>query len=203
MTRSAKRHPATVGRSVIGTVLVVLGVAIFIEQVSGLDLRFMPFLIGAGLLAGWAQTRCRPLLIAGSIVAAAGIGVLLRPAVGPVFGDVVMNLSLAAGFLAIHLLSDPRPTWPLVISGVLITVAALDLGDVGQMLPAAVVRVGLPLVVIAAGLILIFRDRLTRKVSALLLGALAVIGVILSQQGDASGVTHGPPKTSPGVVQPL
>lgn len=186
-----RRHPAVVGRSVVGTVLVVLGVGIFIEQVSGTNLTFIPLLVGSGLLAGWVQTRCRGLLIAGSIVAAAGLGALLRPAVGPVFDDAVMNLSLASGFAAIYLLSDPKPTWPLIVSTILIVLAALDLADVSQMIPSSIIDLGLPTVVVLAGMVLIFRERLTRRVSTLLLIALAVIGVVLSQ-ADQVSASHAP-----------
>lgn len=179
------RSPA-VGRTVVGTVLVVLGTGIFIEQVSGLNLRFIPFLVGSGLLAAWAQTRCRGLLIGGSIVAAAGVGMLLRPAVGPAFGDAVMNLSLASGFVFIYLLSDPKPTWPLIVSLGLIVLAVLDLGDVSQMIPPSIIDLGLPTVIVLSGMVLIFRDRLSRRVSTSLLVALAVIGVVLSQADHVS-----------------
>lgn len=181
-----RRHPAAVGRSVVGTVLVVLGVGIFIEQVSGTNLNFLPLLIGSALIAGWAQTRCRGLLIAGSIVAGAGLGALLRPAVGPVFEDAVMNLSLASGFASIYLLSDPKPNWPLIASTVLVVLAALDLGDVSRVIPTSVVELGLPTVVILAGVVLIFRDRLSRRASTSLLIALAVLGVVLSQADRVS-----------------
>ena len=183
-----RRQRESTFRFIVGIILVILGIGIFLEQISGLDLGFVPLLVGAGLLAGWSQNRSRALLVAGCIVSGFGFGSVFAPLVIHDLQRAVELLSLAGGFALISILSRRKPTWPWIVAGALSLVAVADVADVSQFVPLSVVRFGLPSVVVLAGVVLLMRDRVSRRSQFVMLAVLAISGLILNGARDRTSV---------------
>lgn len=183
-----RKVPTPSWRLGFGVVLVVIGVITLFGQVTRVDLSFWPLAIGAGLLAVWFASQNRGLLIAGSILTGIGVGSLLEDILRPRFEGGKVGLAL--GFALIALLSR-RDTWALFPAAILAVLGLGDVLDVMDVIDARVARIGLPLVVIAIGVLLILRRNLS-TVSFIVLMAIFGSTGLLFLAADGSDFIESP-----------
>jgi hypothetical protein len=145
------------GALIGGFVLVVIGVAALAAQYWPDAGRYVPLVIGLGLLALFAANRSYGALVGGSILTGLGAGVVAAQFVDNSSGNVegaIVVLGLGLGFIAIWALAQlmslkERHIWPLIPGMILVLVGSgllLDLlsGDAARyFVPAAVIAVGL------------------------------------------------------------
>lgn len=166
-------------RVLVGALLVVIGIDILLEQITGYEVSFVPLAVGLGLLTVWWQiNHSFGFLIAGSIVTGVGIGQLLSDLTHL---DGMFQLGLAGGFafLAFRSHRASWAWWPAAILGAIgIISLAFDLGTFFAI-QRDIARVGAPAVAIALGLLLILRPNLDKGLFRVLVVALIVIGVIM------------------------
>jgi hypothetical protein len=143
-----------------GFVLVIIGGSALASQLwPDLD-RYIPLLIGIGLLGVFFITRAYLALVFGAITAGLGIGLLVSnmyPAADADGPGAVLGLGL--GFVSIWIISGlmnlkEHHFWPLIPGGILVAVGVgltLDLfeGDVSKyVVPALVMAFGLLIMII-------------------------------------------------------
>jgi hypothetical protein len=137
---------------VLGLLLVALGAALIVVLSTGIGGESIVAFLGAGFLAAYIATRAYGFLIPGAILTGLGLGVIFE-AQGASGGFVV--LGLGAGFLTIAVIdllgAGTRPAWwwPIIPGGVLTTVGAAQIAELGGLgryvVPTALVIVGLVL----------------------------------------------------------
>jgi hypothetical protein len=145
----------------IGSLLVALGIFLFVVIQTGVGGEAVPLLIGAAFLISYAVTRNYGLLVPGGILTGLGVGIVAAVGPGPDAGPV---LGLGLGFISIAVISllarDPaRHWWPLIPGGIL-TVIGLNAIPATRELAALVVPAAL--IVAGAALLLGFRGRQVR-----------------------------------------
>lgn len=167
-------------RVAVGTALVVWGAGLLVERALGVDLETLWLGLGLAAIAGWTQVRQYNWFVAGSIVTGIGAGSLLSAPFDNGFGAAIANLSIGAGFAAIYVRYPRRSTWALAVAAVfaLIAVGAFGIGLIG-LVPAALGRFLLPLLLIGGGVLLLLRHSLPPKTVKLGLAALAVSFVLV------------------------
>jgi hypothetical protein len=116
-----------------------------------------------------------------------GLGDVFGAVLSGAFSSMVSSLLLAGGFLTVYVRYPHRSRWALVPAAVFGVVAVGSLG-VGllRMLPRLFGSFLLPLVLIAAGGLLLFRHSLPRRTVRVGLGALAVVFVLAGASNAAS-----------------
>lgn len=136
-----------------GIVLIVIGAVLLAVQYLPDFGRFMPLIVGLGLLGLFLVKREYGLLIAGGVVTGVGVGIWLASTLVGTLGGAAFMLSLGSGFLGIWLVSyllnlAERHPWPL-IPGVILTAigGAIAIGGVALELinlwPLALIAIGL------------------------------------------------------------
>lgn len=148
------------GAIIGGFVLVIVGAGALAAEYWPEFGRYIPLVVGLGLLALFAATRAYGALVAGSIVTGIGAGVVVSDFVGNSTAEgAVIVLGLGFGFVAIWVISSLMSLkeshwWPLIPGGILLLVGgglALDLltGDASRVVvPAAVVLIGLLVIIV-------------------------------------------------------
>ena len=142
---------STDGRWVGGIILILVGVGLLANQFVPDIGRYVPLVVGLGLLLIFLVTRNAGALIGGCIVTGIGVGLLLQTQF-PETSGAWIPLCLGLGFLAIwvfgSLLRMPEARfWPLIPGGILTFVGIVALGglssDLGQYLwPAVLILIG-------------------------------------------------------------
>lgn len=150
--------------------LIVIGIGVFLllaQFVPDIG-RSVPLLIGLAFLVASAVKREYGLLIPGCIISGVGVGVLLAEAVDSRWEGAAVLFSIAAGFLAIWIISallrrggrgwrgmDEAAQalwWPLIPGGILTIVALVVLAEEG--FESDLLR-WWPLLIIGAGVIVL------------------------------------------------
>lgn len=180
-------------RYIFGAILVVLGTGILVEQVTGVDLSFIPLLIGVGLLVAWSQSRRSGLLIAGCVVTGVGAGHVFGDMVIPELAQSVELLSIAGGFASIHLLSRRKPSWPLAVAGILTVIATAQLADLSRVISPSIARVGLPVVIVIGGIVLLIKDRMSRQASFVAIAVLIILALVFASARDVEPMSRFAP----------
>lgn len=139
-----------VGRSFAGTLLIVIGVALLLIDVTGVGDVAVVLLGGLAFLATYVATRSYGFLVPGGILTGFGADLVAQD-LGLV--DDVTLFGLGAGFLLIPLVQlsvrAPREGgwwWPLIPGGILVLIGAIEhlQGDAaGLILPAVLIILGL------------------------------------------------------------
>jgi hypothetical protein len=145
------------GRSFAGVLLVVIGIALLLINLTGVGSVAIVLLGGLAFLATHLATRSYGFLVPGGILTGFGGGLVAQD-LGLV-GDVGL-IGLGAGFLlipAVQLATGaPREGgwwWPLIPGGILVALGAIEhlQGDAaGLVLPALLVILGLSFLLSAA-----------------------------------------------------
>jgi len=139
-----------VGRPFAGTLLVVIGVALLLINVTGVGGVAVVLLGGLAFLATYLATRSYGFLVPGGILT--GFGAALVAQDLGLVADVAL-IGLGAGFLLIPAVqvvsSAPRDGgwwWPLIPGGILVALGVIEhlQGDAaGLILPAVLIILGL------------------------------------------------------------
>jgi hypothetical protein len=139
-----------VGRSFAGTLLVVIGVALLLINLTGVGGVAVVLLGGLAFLATYVATRSYGFLVPGGILT--GFGAALVAQDLGLVADIGL-IGLGAGFLlipAVQLVTGaPRDTgwwWPLIPGGILVSLGVIEhlQGDAaGLILPAVLIILGL------------------------------------------------------------
>jgi hypothetical protein len=146
-----------VGRSFAGVMLVAIGVALLLIELTGVGRVAIVLLGGLAFLATHLATRSYGFLVPGGILT--GFGAALVAEDLGVVTDIGL-LGLGAGFLlipAVQLLTGAeRPSgwwWPLIPGGILVLLGSLDKLDgraAGLILPGLLIILGLGFLLAAA-----------------------------------------------------
>jgi hypothetical protein len=146
-----------VGRSFAGTLLVVIGVALLLINVTGVGGVAVVLLGGLAFLATYLATRSYGFLVPGGILT--GFGAALVAQDLGLVTDVAL-IGLGVGFLlipAVQLMTGaPREGgwwWPLIPGGILVLLGIIEVlqGDAaGLILPAVLIILGLAFLLSAA-----------------------------------------------------
>jgi len=153
---------------VAGLVVALIGaVALVSELWPQLD-RYVPLVIGLGLLVAFAVGRWYAALVAGSIVTGLGTGLVAAQLSGiPELDGAGAVLGLAGGFFAIMLISaiaslKQHHWWPVIPGSILLVVGTALLAEAAGasfapwLLPAVIVALG---IAIMAGGYVVARPR--------------------------------------------
>ncbi len=135
---------------VVAYVLIALGVLAIMQRFSGSAGWLIVGLIAVAFLVAYVSRRLYGLLVVGSILAGVAVGILLEGNWGWVGSFLI---SLGAGFFAIDQVERRENRWPIYVAGIL---AGLGL-IVGLLSSGLLTSVWFALLLIAGGLVLIFR----------------------------------------------
>jgi Na+/H+ antiporter NhaD/arsenite permease-like protein len=141
-------------RLVAGTVLILLGGALFVvQQFEGISFEAVFFLVGGIFLAAYLFKKEYGLLIPGCIMLGMGTGASLRGD-SDLFGNT-MIFGLGLGFVAIFLIAllyERRSHWwPLIPGAVLILISIRDAEEIIHYLFTR----GWPLILVFVGLMIL------------------------------------------------
>lgn len=146
-----------VGRSFAGTLLVVIGIALLLINLTGVGGVAVVLLGGLAFLATYLATRSYGFLVPGGILT--GFGAALVAQDLGLVADVAL-FGLGGGFLLIPVVQlmagAPREGgwwWPLIPGGILVALGAIEYlqGDAaGLILPAILIILGLAFLLSAA-----------------------------------------------------
>lgn len=114
-TERDRRREPLVG----GVILIVIGTVLLAVQYVPDFGRFIPLIVGLGLLGLFAVRRDYGLLVGGGVVTGVGTGIVLASALAGTLSGAAFMLSLGGGFLLIFAVSyllnlAERHWWPLV-----------------------------------------------------------------------------------------
>jgi hypothetical protein len=145
------------GRAFAGTLLVVIGVALLLINLTGVGGVAVVLLGGLAFLATHAATRAYGFLVPGGILTGFG-GALVLQDLG--VADDIGLLGLGVGFLLIPLfqlltgaLREPGWWWPCIPGGILVALGVIQLtqgGAAGLVLPGVLIILGLVFLLDAA-----------------------------------------------------
>jgi hypothetical protein len=156
---------------VIGFVLVLVGGGALVSELLPDFDRYVPLVVGLGLLAVFLMTRSYVALVFAGILTGVGAGLLVADVLPGTKDDGAGSvLGLAGGFLGIWAVSwlfrlKEHHFWPLIPGGILLLVGiglVLDLFDTDAskwVVPAIVVAIGV--LVMAAGYLRMTRESTT------------------------------------------
>lgn len=146
--------------SLVGIVLILLGVLFFFAQRMGIGGEGVVAVIGLAFLAAYAFTGQYAFLVPGGIMTGLGIGIIYETRLGANGAPVLLGLGL--GFISITVISrlDSRAGghwWALIPGGILTLVGLLlAAGQTGTL--GAIAR-WWPALLIVLGLYIIYRQR--------------------------------------------
>jgi hypothetical protein len=144
-----------------GFVVALIGTAALVSELYPEVDRYLPLVIGVGLLGAFVVGRWYAALVGGAILGGLGIGLVATRLIGDVSLDGAgALLGLASGFLTIWIVSvlmslAQRHWWPLVPGSVLLIVGLYVLAEAAGaalaawLVPAAVLALGV--VIMAVG----------------------------------------------------
>jgi hypothetical protein len=168
----------TAGRDTMlgGLVLILIGAVALISQLwPGLD-RYLPLVVGLGLLAVFAISRSYLALVGAGIMTGLGVALLISGTFPQWDADgAAATLGLGSGFISVWLLSrlmglKEHHWWPLIPGGILLTVGiALSLETAGMLSERALELIG-PIVL-------------------LVIGGLIVAAAFIRNRGSSAGMT--------------
>ena len=146
-SRHADRRPV-----VGGLVVIAIGLFLLFAQHMPDAGQWIPLFIGLIFLGVFLARREYGFLVAGSIIAGVGAGIVLADAAANVLSGAVLMLSMAAGFVGIWVVATllrlpGNHWWPFLPGGILALVAMIQLAnaDVDGVLrwwPLVLVAVG-------------------------------------------------------------
>lgn len=178
-------------RAIIGTFLLAFGCGLLLERIVGYDLDFFFLSFGIAVLVGWLQVPRYQAFALGSIITGFGLNEFVESALAVRFESALGWLFLAAGFFAVYVRYPTRARWaiaPAVVMG-LVAVADFGVGLIG-LIPGSIGLV--PLALISAGAVLLFRERLPKRAVKVMLIVAAVLCVSsLSSSVDEIGGRFG------------
>jgi hypothetical protein len=136
--RTDAHRPVDHGPIAGGIVVVGIGVFLLFAQMVPDAGLWIPFIIGLVFLAAFVARREYGFLVAGSIIAGVGAGVVLAQRAPSDFAGAAMLLSMAAGFLAIWAISTllrlpDAHWWPFIPGGILAFIGLVQLSDAGVL----------------------------------------------------------------------
>ena len=205
LTPAVREHR---NRVAVGTALVVWGLALLVQRALGVDLD--TFWLGLGLagLAGWTQAPRYSWFVAGSVMTGLGAGELLSSVFDNAFGAALSLLLIGVGFTAVYVRYPRRSSWALPVAAVfaLLAVGSFGIALIG-LVPAALGRFLLPLLLIGGGGLLLMRHSLPPKAVKAGLAALAVSFVLVGAT-SVPGIDSAAPDVerrtaAPGPPRPL
>jgi hypothetical protein len=139
-----------------GAILASIGVFLLFGQLVTNAGLWIPLLLGLIFLGAFILRREYGFLVAGSIISGVGLGVILVDRVPGELSGAVLLLSVAAGFLAIWVVSallrlPENHWWPLIPGGIVAVIGTIQLADADVF---GALR-WWPLVLIAAGALIV------------------------------------------------
>lgn len=191
-------------RVAIGTALVVWGTSLLVQRALGVDLDTFVLGLGLAAVAAWTQHRRYGWFVAGAIGTGAGLASLVNGPHVP-FAGTLSNLFIAAGFAAVYVRYPRRSTWALAVAALfaLLAVGSFGVALIG-LVPAALGRFLLPLLLIGGGSLLLLRHSLPAKVVRMGLAGLALTFVLVGATSVAdigdrpNPIVLSPPTTGVG-----
>jgi len=142
------------GRTVLGGLLIVLGIGLFALQFfEGFGEAFYLFLIGGAFTAWYLYRRAYGLLIPGCIMLGLALGTVGEEAFMSFNG--LEEIGLGVGFVAlwvIPLVYEGKSTWWPLIPGVILILVGLSEGSTAF---ERLFEVGWPLIIVFTGLLLL------------------------------------------------
>jgi hypothetical protein len=160
---TAEARPAGTRDAMIGGfILILIGVAALLSTLWPEVDRYLPLVVGVGLLFAFAMRRWYVALVFGAVLTGLGIG-LLASGFWPQadFDGPAAVLGLGAGFVAVWLTSSvlalkEHHWWPLIPGGILLTVGtALTLQELSLISGRAMELVGPIVLLVVGGLIML------------------------------------------------
>lgn len=148
-TERDRRREPLVG----GVILIIIGAVLLAVQYVPDFGRFIPLIVGLGLLGLFAVRRDYGLLVAGGVVTGVGIGIWLASTLAGTLSGAAFMLSLGGGFLGVFVVSyllnlAERHWWPLVPGLILTGIGgAIAIGGVAldliNLWPVVLIIIGL------------------------------------------------------------
>lgn len=148
-TERDRRREPLVG----GVILIIIGAVLLAVQYVPDFGRFIPLIVGLGLLGLFAVRRDYGLLVAGGVVTGVGTGIWLASTISGTMAGAAFMLSLGSGFLLIFVVSyllnlAERHWWPLIPGLILTGIGgAIAIGgvalDLVNLWPVALIIIGL------------------------------------------------------------
>lgn len=165
--RSIARHrgPEWIG----GAVLIFIGAVLLIgREVQDLG-RYIPLIIGVGLLGLFLVTRAYGALVPGGIVTGVGAGIVLDDQPGAPAG--VFLVALGLGFVSIWLIGllfrlRENHWWPIIPGGILLLVGGAEYAGTQGRQALELFELLWPVLLIAIGLLVVIRAFLGRDRTA-------------------------------------
>jgi hypothetical protein len=152
-------------RAAIGTFLVTLGTGLMLERALDNELDFFWLAIGLALIAAWTQAPRFLAFAIGAGITGSAVGGFFESLVSTPFESTISFLCAAAGFFAIYARYPYRAKWALIPAGVLAALAVASTGvELIGFIPAALTSMMLPLLLIAGGALLLFRNSVPKRV---------------------------------------
>ncbi len=163
-----RQTPRASGSYAAALILIVIGVAALVSNLSGSDLGFRVVLIAIGLafFGTYAVTRKYGFLVPGGILTGLGAGVLVESYAGPGTNGIYAALGLAIGFFLIYAVDavvarGSARWWPLIPGGVMLL--AVGAGATDQQGFIKQVALWSPAILIVIGVWLLLVRGRTRK----------------------------------------
>ncbi len=176
-------------RAMVGAAVLTMGAGLLLERAVHHDLHFLMLTLGVALLAGWARAPRYKMFVAGAIFTGFGLGNFFESLVHMRFETTVSTLLGAAGFAAIYVRYPKRSSWALVPAAIFALFAVADFGFGVIGLLGSLGDLMLPLALIAAGALLLFRRSLPRR--AVVIGLIVAVAVFVSSAASNVDELHG------------
>jgi hypothetical protein len=153
---AASQAGGRVDRGPIAGGVIVIGIGLFLlfAQVVPDAGQWIPLIIGLVFLGAFAARREYGFLVAGSIIAGVGTGIVLASSTAGTLAGAMIMLSIAGGFLAIWLIGTlmrlpESHWWPFIPGGILAFIGVIQLSDAGILRWWPLVLVALGALIIA------------------------------------------------------
>jgi hypothetical protein len=177
-------------RAIIGTFLLSFGCGLLLERLVRHDLDYFFLSVGIALVVGWLQVPRYQMFAPGAILTGFGLDELLESAVNVRFEATIGALFIAAGFFAVYVRYPSRAKWARVVAAIVGVLAVAGFGvELIGLIPGSIGLV--PLALISAGAVLLFRDRLPNRVVviALVVATVLCVSSLSSSVGDVESAS--------------
>lgn len=191
--QTPRRRGPELWRTLGGALLITLGVTLLIERATGINLSWVPLAIGIAFLAVWWRERWHGFLIAGGILTGIGLGSLLGSLVDPRWADGLDTIAFGGGFFLIYALDGwrRRSWWAGLVAAIFAIIGLFELANAfRQFVDPELARGGLPVIVIALGLVLLLRTSIPRGLYRFLVVVLVIVA-IAAASASAGGIFGG------------
>ena len=179
-------------RAMAGTFLVTIGSGLMLERMFTEHLDYFWLAVGFALIAGWLQAPRFLMFAVGSIMTGFAFGSLVQSAIATPFESTIGLLCAATGFFAVYVRYPRAGKWAVVPAAITACFAVLATGvELIGFIPAALTSLGLPVLLIAGGALLLFRNALPSKVVKIGL-ILVVVSFITSAGSGIDKWDNGP-----------